>query len=149
VSPEDAGRALRKDSLLRITRCCFAAALAVALVLPTSASANVFSELDEPATIESGPTISIATDKADYAPGELVTVTGSGWQPGESVAISVVDDGVAEERWQYDSVVTADGNGDIMDRFNIAEWYVAEYFVTATGEFSGVATTSFTDSLTP
>jgi hypothetical protein len=123
------------------------ALLATALLLPAAAGANVFSELDEPATIESGPTISIATDKADYAPGELVTVTGSGWQPGENVALSVVDDGVAEERWQYDSVVAADENGDIVDRFNIAEWYVAQYFVTATGEVSGVATTSFTDTM--
>src|SRR6185503_2859860 len=53
----------------------------------------------------------------------------------------------AEQRFQYDAVVTADGNGDIVDRFNIAEWYVAEYYVTATGEFSGVATTTFTDTL--
>ncbi len=125
------------------------AGVAVAFALPGAASANVFSELDEPVTVESGPTISIATDKADYSPGELVTVTGSGWQAGESVAIAVVDDGVAEERFQYDAVVTADEHGDVVDRFNIAEWYVAEYFVTATGEFSGVATTSFTDSLTP
>ena len=119
----------------------------IALVLPSSAGADVFSELDEPVTIQSGPTISIATDKADYAPGELVTVTGSGWQPGETVAISVVDDGVAEERFQHDAIVTADESGDIVERFNIAEWYVAQYSVTATGEFSGVATTSFTDSI--
>ena len=41
------------------------AMLAIALLVPAAAGANVFSELDEPATIESGPTISIATDKAD------------------------------------------------------------------------------------
>jgi len=114
---------------MRISRCSLT--LVVALLLPSTATANVFSELDEPATIESGPTISIASDKADYAPGELVTLTGSGWQPGESVAVSVVDDGVAEERWQHDAIVTADENGDIVDRFNIAEWYVAQYYVTA------------------
>src|SRR5919107_803530 len=34
----------------------------------------------------------IQSDKADYAPGELVTLTGSGWQPGESVNIVVNDD---------------------------------------------------------
>ncbi len=29
----------------------------------------------------------IKTDKDDYAPGELVTMTGSGWQPGETVTL--------------------------------------------------------------
>ena len=38
------------------------------------------------------PAPTIQSDKADYAPGELVTLTGSGWQPGESVHIIVNDD---------------------------------------------------------
>jgi hypothetical protein len=37
-------------------------------------------------------TPSIRSDKDDYAPGELVTLTGSGWQPNESVHIEVNDD---------------------------------------------------------
>ena len=39
---------------------------------------------------QSAPTIQ--SDKADYAPGELVTLTGSGWGAGESVHINVDDD---------------------------------------------------------
>jgi hypothetical protein len=41
-------------------------------------------------TSTAAPTIQ--SDKADYAPGELVTLTGSGWQAGESVHINVNDD---------------------------------------------------------
>jgi Putative Ig domain len=38
------------------------------------------------------PAPTIQSDKADYSPGELVTLTGSNWQPGESVNIVVNDD---------------------------------------------------------
>src|ERR671917_455363 len=39
----------------------------------------------------SSPTIS--SDKADYAPGENVTLTGTNWQPGESVHLDVTSEG--------------------------------------------------------
>ena len=45
------------------------------------------------------PSPTIQSDKADYAPGELVTLTGSGWQPGESVHIVVNDTYGAS--WQH------------------------------------------------
>ena len=46
---------------------------------------------DEPAAAPpAAPTIQ--SDKADYPPGALVTLTGSGWQPGETVNIVVDDD---------------------------------------------------------
>src|ERR671921_3003003 len=38
------------------------------------------------------PTQTIQSDKDTYAPGKTVTLTGSYWQPGESVHISVSDD---------------------------------------------------------
>ena len=31
----------------------------------------------------------VMTDQADYAPGTIVTITGSGWQPGETVTALV------------------------------------------------------------
>src|SRR5215213_11154975 len=87
----------------------------------------------------------IQSDKADYAPGELVTLTGSNWQPGESVHINVNDD--QGQTWSYDSNpdVQADANGNISHTFNLPSSFVATYKVTATGAQSGVATTSFTD----
>ena len=41
--------------------------------------------------------------------------------------------------------MTADASGNISDQFNLPDWFVATYTVTATGAQSGVATTSFTD----
>jgi hypothetical protein len=92
------------------------------------------------ASAQGAPTIQ--SDKGDYAPGELVTLTGSGWVAGESVNINVNDD--AGQTWNRNVNVTADASGNISDSFNLPEHFVATYSVTATGA-SGTATTSFTD----
>ncbi len=89
------------------------------------------------------PAPTIQSDKADYAPGELVTLTGGNWQPGESVHINVNDD--EGQTWSRNVDVTADASGNISDSFNLPDWFVATYSVTATGS-SGTATTSFTDA---
>src|SRR5215216_4565615 len=89
------------------------------------------------------PAPTIQSDKADYAPGELVTLTGSNWQPGESVHIYVNDD--VGQTWDYSKDVIADGSGNITHQFPLPNSFVAVYKVTATGAQSGVATTSFTD----
>ena len=89
------------------------------------------------------PAPTIQSDEADYAPGATVTLTGSNWQPGESVHINVNDD--VGQTWSRDVDVTADENGAIRDEFQLPDWFVATYKVTATGAQSGVATTSFTD----
>jgi PKD domain/K319L-like, PKD domain len=86
---------------------------------------------------------SISSDKADYAPGETVVLTGEGWQPGESVTIRVEDEeGMS---WSREVSVAADEEGQLRDEFPLPEWFVATYRVTAAGEASGVAITSFTD----
>jgi uncharacterized protein YfaS (alpha-2-macroglobulin family) len=91
------------------------------------------------------PAPTIQSDKDDYAPGELVTLTGSSWQPGESVNIVVNDE--EGQTWSRNVDVTADESGNITDQFNLPDWFVATYKVTATGAQSGVATTTFTDSI--
>ena len=85
----------------------------------------------------------IASDLADYAPGSVVNVMGGSWQPGESVHINVNDN--QGQTWVRNADVTADANGDITDSFNLPNWFVASYGVTATGASGSVATTSFTD----
>jgi hypothetical protein len=85
----------------------------------------------------------IQSDKADYAPGELVTLTGSGWQPGESVNIVVNDD--VGQTWNRNVNVIADASGNITDQFKLPNMFVATYSVTATGASGAVATSSFTD----
>src|ERR671913_522090 len=91
------------------------------------------------------PAPTIQSDKADYAPGATVTLTGSGWQPGESVNIVVNDD--VGQTWNRNVNVTADASGSISDSFNLPDWFVATYSVKATGASGAVATTRFTDAV--
>jgi hypothetical protein len=86
----------------------------------------------------------IKSDLEDYPPGGLVTLTGTNWQPGESVHIFVNDDWGSS--WSRNVDVIADESGNITDQFNLPNWFVAQYSVTATGMSSGGAHTTFTDS---
>jgi hypothetical protein len=90
------------------------------------------------------PAPTIQSDKADYAPGATVNLTGSNWQPGESVHIYVNDD--EGQTWSRNVDVTADQSGNITDQFSLPDWFVATYSVVATGQASGEARTTFTDS---
>jgi VCBS repeat-containing protein len=115
--------------------------LACAFAIFAVAGTTMALTTDGSGTTSLSPTIQ--SDKADYAPGELVTLTGSNWQPGESVNVVVNDD--EGQSWNRNVNVTADASGNISDSFNLPDWFVATYKVTATGAQSGVATSSFTD----
>ena len=117
-------------------------ARALALLAFLLLSALVFAGRSQ-AEVESPPPPQVWSDKADYSPGELVTLTGANWAPGESVHIRVNDD--AGETWSRDVDVVADANGAFTDQFTLPDWFVAVYNVTATGATSGTATWSFTD----
>ena len=56
-------------------------------------------------------------------------MTGTGWQPGESVHIYVNDDWGSS--WSRHVDVTADASGAITDQFNLPNWFVAVYRVLA------------------
>ena len=129
-----------------ISRCRLALAgalLTVVLALPSSATADVFGSLD-PASIQGVPTVT--TDKADYEPGAPVVLTGTGWQAGESIQIVVNDDGLQPEVWQHTDTVVADETGTFVYQFDLPDWLVANYTLSATGPGSGTATAAFTDS---
>src|SRR5215210_1288188 len=126
----------RLTSRLSLLILSFAVAL---LVFPAMA----FAETIATAGTTSGSLPTIQSDKADYAPGELVTLTGSNWQPGESVHINVNDTYGAT--WSRNVDVTADASGNITDSFNLPSSFVSDYDVTATNAQSGTATTTFTD----
>src|SRR5215210_3958935 len=115
-------------------------AFAVAMfIFPATAFAEVMSP---DGTTASSPTIQ--SDKDDYAPGELVTLMGANWQPGEIVHINVNDD--EGQTWNRSVDVIADDGGYISDQFNLPEHFVATYTVTATAG-DRVATMTFTDAL--
>ncbi len=118
-------------------------AVLVACVLAVGAT------LGAVAVAQDSPTSSatIATDLADYNPGQTVTLTGVGWTPGEAVHITAVEDN-ALVAWTHNSDPdpVADSTGTFTYRFAIANYFVANYTVTATGATSGTARTTFTDA---
>ena len=52
----------------------------------------------------------VKTDKDDYWPGEPVTVTGSGWQPGETVTVTITEDADTHNDFTYTAVADNAGN---------------------------------------
>src|SRR5882724_1245348 len=87
------------------------------------------------------------TDKADYAPGEYANVSGSGWQPGETVTLTFHED--LATPFHPDEVVTtvADSSGDISGVQYLLEDHDVglRYYLTAVGA-SSQARTTFTDA---
>jgi len=92
---------------------------------------------------------SVSTDKADYAPGETVHISGAGWQPGETVQILLHE--VPTRSPDITLTPVADGSGNISATHVIEDFDLGvAYAVTATGQSSGlIATTSFTDAPSP
>ena len=103
--------------------------------------ALVFADRSQ-AEVESPPPPQVWSDKADYVPGETVTLSGASWAPGESVHIRVNDD--AGETWRRDVDVVADQNGAFTDQFNLPTGS-SPLRCDRYRRDSGTATWSFTD----
>ncbi len=52
----------------------------------------------------------VKTDAADYPPGSTVTITGSGWQHGETVTLTLVESPLIDTHGPYTTVADASGN---------------------------------------
>src|SRR5437899_6001150 len=52
----------------------------------------------------------VKTDAADYPPGSIVTITGTGWQPGETVTLSMVESPLIDTHPTMTAVADAFGN---------------------------------------
>src|SRR5207245_5297325 len=89
----------------------------------------------------------VATDKADYAPGENVVITGSGWEPGETVVLILHEEPQLDPDLQLTAF--ADENGDFTNTdFSVDIFDIGVTFtLTATGGSSGLtAETTFSDA---
>ncbi len=88
----------------------------------------------------------IKTDLEDYAPGTTVTITGSGWQPEEWVAIVLREDPPLDVHEL--ELVQADANGNIEStEFKPDEHDIdVRFYATAYGQYSQAQTT-FRDSV--
>src|ERR671932_1295906 len=113
------------------------------IVLVAALAAGVFAGSAWSLTLGLSNAPSISSDKADYNPGETVTLTGYSWAPGESVHIFVNDD--IGQTWSRNVDVTAGDDGVVQDQFQLPTTFVSDYSVTATGAISGTAKTTFTD----
>ena len=99
------------------------------------------------AKLLSSSSASITTDKTDYAPGEIVTITGSGFQPNETANISLHEtpEGYPDPAF----VATADDQGNFVSmQFSPQMIDIGRTFMlTAIGQTSGfTAQTAFTDA---
>src|SRR5438094_6099232 len=93
-------------------------------------------------------TATVMTDKADYAPGTVVSINGSGWQPGETVTLSLVESPLVDTHPTLTAV--ADANGNILNNQFSPDIHDVNirFYLTATGQSSGgSAQTTFTDQI--
>ncbi|HKS66090.1 MAG TPA: kelch repeat-containing protein, partial [Candidatus Acidoferrales bacterium] len=89
----------------------------------------------------------VQTDLGDYPPGSVVTITGSGFQPGETVTIQLIESPLLDTHGPYTAV--ADANGNFLDTDFVTDPYDLNirFFLTATGAASGlIAQNTFTDA---
>src|SRR5262245_42123399 len=90
----------------------------------------------------------VVTDKEDYAPEETVYVAGTGWEPGETVALTFTEDPDSGEDRTF--VAIADANGEFLNSDFVLELHDLHVAFTrvASGRSSGLtAETSFTDAV--
>ena len=87
----------------------------------------------------------VNTDKDDYAPGTTVRITGSGWKPGEWVAILLKESPIVEQHWLADVEVDEHGNFETLEFAPDANDLGVRFYLTVYGEESQAQTT-FTDA---
>src|SRR5207244_12481792 len=87
----------------------------------------------------------VKTDQADYAPGQVVTISGSGWQFGEVVSLVLHEDPAIDTHPTL--TATADASGHIFNNEFAPDAHDVgvRIYMTATGQTSGsVALATFT-----
>ena len=112
-------------------------------VLPTAPDAPGSIPSVRASESATGPTVT--TDKLDYPPGDTVTISGSGWQAGETITLLLTEDPSVHDALEW--YVQADDQGNFTDRtFLVEDHHVGVKFtLTATGSSGATAQTTFTD----
>jgi hypothetical protein len=138
----------------RVLLSCLAIAFALACgdditePVPTRTTAVSAGPLFATTTTEDG--LSISTDKDDYQPGDVVHLTGSGWQPGDVLDVVLTDDPLTHDphRWTVD--VGPDGTFE-NDTYIVDDGDANVAFtLVATSRATGRSlTVNFTDNITP
>lgn len=92
----------------------------------------------------------VQTDQGDYPPGTTVNITGSGFQPNETVTITLVESPLIDTHGPY--TVTADANGNFTDSSFTTDLHDVNvrFWLSAAGNQSGASTqNTFTDANNP
>ena len=89
---------------------------------------------------------SVTTDKTDYMPGDVATITGTGFLPNQTVNLLLERDTTPPTTMTW--TAQTDGAGNFTTTYNVVETDLGVTFVlTATGQPDGpVAQTTFTDN---
>ncbi len=88
----------------------------------------------------------VKTDKDDYSPGMTVRVSGSGWQPNQSVTFYLRE--LPAEHYARLFTIDADGSGNIewTDLFLVEEHHLGVHFLLTAADGVSQAHMAFTDS---
>ncbi|MFY9583327.1 MAG: kelch repeat-containing protein, partial [Candidatus Acidiferrales bacterium] len=87
----------------------------------------------------------VKTDQADYTPGTTVIITGTGWQPGETVTLTVQEVPFIDIHGPFTAVADASGNIFNNQLAMNAQDINVRFYLTAAGSVSQAQTT-FTDA---
>ena len=90
----------------------------------------------------------LKTDKDDYAPGEIVTFTGSGWQPGETVTLTISEDADSHNDFEFTAVADEFGNivnNEFYPREDDTYHHMGMRFYAMAKGIASEAQTTFTD----
>ncbi len=91
----------------------------------------------------------VKTDLDDYAPGTTVVMTGTGWQPGETVSLTLHEDPLIDADRTFTTVADASGNLEFTGFAPEQHDIDVRFILTAVGGSSGLrAQTTFTDGVT-
>src|SRR5215831_13234524 len=111
----------------------------VCILLGLITSSQVHSDITGPPTI--------TTDKSDYIPGDAVGISGSGWAPGEPVALHIEE---SDDDLPWDASATPDAAGNFTNSdFIVQPHDIGVLFTLTATQGTANAIAQFTDVVGP